>query len=73
MLAQVGPKIGVTVVHVNVDDMRAGKHKEWQPLMTSRSIPYTVLVDGQRKQVKAWNGAYDAGEFGDMVKEAMKK
>lgn len=61
------------MVHINVDDMKAGKHKEWAGLFQGGSIPYTVLVDGQKKPVRNWTGAYDGNEFAEMVKAAMKK
>jgi len=73
VVAQVGPKIGVPVVHINVDDLKAGKHKEWAPLMQSRSITYTVLVDSKKSAIKTWNGAYDGNEFAKMVKAAIPK
>jgi hypothetical protein len=72
VLAQVGSQLNINVVHVNVDDLQKGGAKQYAPLMQSRSIPYTVLVDAKLKPVKTWNGGHDAAEFARDVKANMK-
>jgi len=72
-LAQVGPKLGVQFVHVNVDDLKAGKQREWLPFMKGGSIPYTVLLDPQKKPVNQWVGGYSASEFTKILTPLIKK
>ena len=71
MVTQVGSRLGLKVVHVDVDQMRAGKHKEWASFYQTNRIPFTVLVDGKRRSVESWEGNQENNFFEIRVQNAI--
>lgn len=55
-----------------MDDLRAGKFKEYASYMTSGSIPFTVLIGPGKKVVQSWTGSRDAAEFTRELRSSMK-
>ena len=72
MLAQVESKLGISVIHVNVDAKGSPAFRTYSPLFQGGSIPYTVLIDAGGKKIRDWTGAYRLEDFTKEVQRNMR-
>lgn len=68
-LAQFGSKSPIPVIELNVDQRETSDFKKYADKMTSRSIPFTILVDAKGTVVHKISGYRTSSE---LVKETQK-
>jgi hypothetical protein len=63
----------LAVVKVDVRNSSTAEFKEYRPLMDSKYVPYTILIDKDKKVLQKHTGALSAEEIATMVKPYCKK
>jgi thioredoxin-related protein len=68
-LAQFGSKSPIPVVEVDLDLQSSPEYRKYSSKMTSRSIPFTVLLDAKGDAILQLTGYQSSG---DLVKATQK-